>query len=311
MSVAIDPPKAHYRNFLFDSARWDGFEFRPGDVIISTPAKCGTTWTQMICGLLIFQTPEFDRPLAEISPWLDMQTRRLDEVFADLDAQRHRRFIKTHTPIDGVPESDDIVYVCVGRDPRDVGISMDNHILNSNVESFVRQRIETAGLDDLAEFFPDGFPERSEATEDRFWAWVDDDTPPATATSSLLSTLHHLDAAWQRRDRDNVIIKHYADYKSNLEGEMRDLARRLEIEVPEALWPELVRAAGFEYMRDHADRIAPNSTQDLWLATRDFFRSGRNGQWRDLLDDEGTRRYDARVAELASPELAEWAHRGD
>ena len=34
-------------------------------------------------------------------------------------------------------------------------------------------------------------------------------------------------------------------------------------------------------------------------------------KWRDLLDDEGTRRYDDRVARLASPELAEWAHRGD
>ena len=67
----------------------------------------------------------------------------------------------------------------------------------------------------------------------------------------------------------------------------------------------------FDYMRDHADRIAPNSTQDLWLATRDFFRSGQSGQWRDFLDDAGMRRYDARVAELATPELADWAHRGD
>jgi aryl sulfotransferase len=43
-----------YQSFLTDSSRWDGFSFRPGDIIISTPAKCGTTWTQMICALLIF-----------------------------------------------------------------------------------------------------------------------------------------------------------------------------------------------------------------------------------------------------------------
>src|SRR6266487_1829618 len=116
-----------YEASMYDSNRWDGFEFRPGDIIISTPPKCGTTWTQMICGLLIFQTPDFDRPLAEITPWLDMQTRKLDEVFADLGAQAHRRFIKTHTPIDGLPQSDDVIYLCVGRDPRDVGVSMDNH----------------------------------------------------------------------------------------------------------------------------------------------------------------------------------------
>jgi hypothetical protein len=311
MSIAIEPPKQHYRNFLFDSARWDGFEFRPGDIIISTPPKCGTTWTQMIVGLLIFQTPNFDRPLAAITPWLDMNTRDLAGVFADLEAQQHRRFVKTHTPIDGLPQSDDVVYVCVGRDPRDVGISMDNHMLNVNLEQLITLRANAVGLDDLAEFFPDGVPERPESFIDRFWAWVDDDTPPTSATSSLVSTLNQMDVAWQQRDRDNVIIKHYADYKNDLEGEMRDLARQLEIDVPESRWPELVNAAGFDYMREHADRVAPNSTQDLWLATQDFFRSGENGQWREFLDDAGARRYDTRVAALASPELAKWAHRGD
>jgi aryl sulfotransferase len=43
----------HYRGGLTDSERWDGFAFRPDDVVISTPSKCGTTWLQMICALLI------------------------------------------------------------------------------------------------------------------------------------------------------------------------------------------------------------------------------------------------------------------
>jgi hypothetical protein len=90
-----------YRSFVADSARWKGFAFRPGDIAISTPPKCGTTWTQMLCALLAFDTADLPRPLAEISPWLDMQTRSLDSVVADLQAQTHRRFIKTHTPLDG------------------------------------------------------------------------------------------------------------------------------------------------------------------------------------------------------------------
>src|SRR5437879_4553373 len=92
-----------YEASMYDSNRWDGFELRPGDIIISTPPKCGTTWTQMICALLVFQTPTFDRSLDLISPWLDMLTRDRDSVVADLEAQHHRRFIKTHTPLDGVP----------------------------------------------------------------------------------------------------------------------------------------------------------------------------------------------------------------
>ena len=95
-----------YRSLISDSARWDGFDFRPGDIVISTPPKCGTTWTQMICALLVFQTTTFDQPLDLISPWLDMLTRERDDVVADLEAQTHRRFIKTHTPLDGLPYDD-------------------------------------------------------------------------------------------------------------------------------------------------------------------------------------------------------------
>ena len=92
-----------YVGTVFDSSRWDGFELRPGDIIISTPPKCGTTWTQMICALLVLQEPELPLPLDTLSPWIDMVTRARKEVFADLAAQTHRRFIKTHTPLDGIP----------------------------------------------------------------------------------------------------------------------------------------------------------------------------------------------------------------
>src|SRR5882724_6349402 len=95
-----------YEASMYDSNRWDGFELREGDIIISTPPKCGTTWTQMICAMLLFQTPELPRPLDQISPWLDQLLRPLDSVVADLEAQpptgegTRRRFIKSHTPLD-------------------------------------------------------------------------------------------------------------------------------------------------------------------------------------------------------------------
>ena len=82
----------------------------------------------MICALLVFQTTTFDEPLDLISPWLDMLTRERDDVVADLDAQTHRRFIKTHTPFDGLPYDQRVTYIGVGRDPRDVALSWDNHV---------------------------------------------------------------------------------------------------------------------------------------------------------------------------------------
>lgn len=60
-----------YRSADEDSARWTGFPFREGDIVISSRSKTGATWVQMICALLIFQTPRVPASLGELSPWLD------------------------------------------------------------------------------------------------------------------------------------------------------------------------------------------------------------------------------------------------
>ena len=86
-----------YRSAEEDSGRWLDFPYRPGDIVISTRSKHGTTWMQMICALLVFQTPELPARLPRLSPWLDWLTLPLDEVQALLEDQQHRRFIKTHT----------------------------------------------------------------------------------------------------------------------------------------------------------------------------------------------------------------------
>src|SRR6516162_11469844 len=96
-------PDVRYRIGHQDNSRWDGFVFHPGDIVISTRSRSGTTWMQMICALLIFQTPDLPAPLAELSPWMDWLIAPQEEVYARLDAQDHRRVIKTHTPLDGIP----------------------------------------------------------------------------------------------------------------------------------------------------------------------------------------------------------------
>ena len=300
-----------YHSLVADSSRWDGFEFRPDDIVICTPAKCGTTWMQMICALLVFQTTTFEKPLDLISPWLDMLTRERDDVVADLDAQTHRRFIKTHTPFDGLPYHPRVTYIAVGRDPRDVALSWENHRDNTDLEKLIVARANAVGLDDLAELYPDGIPERPDTQIERFWQWVDDPTDPTAAggAASLEATVQHLATYWAVRDRENVLLFHYDDLKADLAGQMRRLASHLGISVPEELWPELVDAATFERMRAGADRIAPDTTHEIWQDNRQFFHRGESGQWRELLDEDGLRRYNARVAELAAPDLVRWLHR--
>ena len=61
-------PSRRYRSPEEDSARWSGFPFRDGDIVISTRSKSGTTWMQMICALLVFQTAELPGRSATCRP---------------------------------------------------------------------------------------------------------------------------------------------------------------------------------------------------------------------------------------------------
>jgi aryl sulfotransferase len=299
-----------YHSIIADNARWAGFSLREGDIIISTPPKCGTTWTQMICAMLIFQTPDLERPLDQISPWLDQLLRPLDSVVADLEAQEHRRFIKTHTPLDGLPFDSRVTYIVVGRDPRDVALSWDNHWANLDFDVAMALRQAAVGLDDLAEVTMPELPAPSASERDRFWFWVGASTPPTKSPGGLAATLHHLSTFFAVRNEPNVVLLHYGDLKEDLEGQMRQLAARLSIDVPEERWPELVKAATFEEMKRRAKATGPNQTECLWRDGERFFHRARHGEWRALLDEDDLLRYEARVHELADAELSAWVHRG-
>jgi hypothetical protein len=299
-------PRMRYRSIVADSARWDGFAFRPGDIVISTPPKCGTTWTQMLCALLIFDGPQFPAPLGDISPWLDMCIRPLTEVTAALASQTHRRFIKTHTPLDGLPLHDDVMYLVVGRDPRDVAISFEHHAANLDFERFMALRAAAVGNEDLAELPQPRLP--SEDPVERFRIFVADETPGVPPT--LASVLQHLDTGWQRRREPNVALFHYADLAADLVGELRRLARVLGIPCSPERARELAAEASLTKMRERAADDAPNASQGTWKDVRAFFRSGGSGEWRARLSAADLAAYEARVAQLVGPDLAAWAHGG-
>lgn len=288
-------------NLLYNSARWDGFAFREGDIIIATPGKCGTTWIQRIVSLLIFDSPELPAPMAKLSPWLDMNTRAIDDVLGDLEAQTHRRFVKSHLDYSLLPHHNDVTYISSGRDPRDVAISWAHHIDNVNFEALFAQRAAAVGMDDLADMAPEGAPLMTGSLRDRTWAWLDD------AASGLGGLVGHVRSFWDERDQPNVVVLHYADLQADLVGQMVGLAARLGIERSRERIEELAAYASFEAMKNDAPNTAPNSDQGLWLDTSNFFASGTSGQWRDVLTDPGDEaRFAQTMANAADPELAAW-----
>jgi len=296
-----------YRTVIFDSARWARFPFRADDIVISTPPKCGTTWMQTLCAMLVFDGLEFGCPLADISPWLDMQTKNCAEVVALLEAQEHRRFIKTHTPLDGVPFVEGVTYVCVARDPRDVALSLQHQWANLDHDAVMAAYVRAMRHSDAGELGPPmSLPEDP---LELFWLWVDADTGRLRGPA-LVDVLHHVETFWDRRHYPNVCLFHYSDLLADLPGQLRRLADELSIDVTDEQIEQFAAAATFDRMKERADKLAPDVGIHAWRSNQDFFHRGYDGQWRDLLDEEDLRRYESRVAELVSPDVAAWVHSG-
>jgi aryl sulfotransferase len=294
---------------MYDSSRWDGFELRPGDIIISTPPKCGTTWTQMICALLVLQEPELPLPPDTLSPWIDMVTRARAGVFADLEARAHRRFIKTRTPLDGIPGDPAVTDIRAGRDPRDAGLPMGRHIGSTDIGAFRSQRERAAAIDGTGPGPLRPPRPRPGGERDRFWRRADDETPSTQAGSPLRRTVEHLQRFRDAPGDLDVVVLRYDDLKAGLEGQTRQLAARLGIDVGEHRRPRLAQAATFEPMRSRAGTTVPGGGPGHWIDPAAFFSRGTSGQWRDLLDDAGLARYAARVRALAPGSLVERVHR--
>ncbi len=280
-----------------DSARWLGFRFRDGDIVISSRSKTGTTWVQMICALLIFQTSQLPAPLAQLSPWLDHLIVPPEQVYARLTAQDHRRFIKTHTPLDGIPLDPRATYIVTARHPLDMAVSLYHQ--GDNID-----RARLRQLTGQPE--PASPPPLRQPLHEWLLEWIANDADPREYLDSLPGVMWHLSDAWARRNEPNVLLVHYDNLSADLEGQMRWLAGQLGMAVPAQAWPSLVQAAMFENMAVRADTLVPAA--GILKSNAAFFRRGTSGEGRQILSDEEVAAYYARAAQLAPADMLTWLH---
>jgi aryl sulfotransferase len=295
----------HYTGFMADSSRWERFALRPDDVVITTPAKCGTTWTQQIVGMLLRDSVELP-PIGKISPWLDMQVRSEAEVFGLLEAQTGRRFIKTHTPLDGLPAVASVTYIAVIRHPLDVALSDRDHSANMLAARAAELREAAAGVYEPA-------VEREAAPEDPadFLRWFVDnhEQPMGSGPYGLEDYCQQVGTYWDARHEPNVHLFHYADMWRDLDGEMRRMADVLRVTIDDARWPQFVQSATLDAMRARASDTAPDVHLGLWQSPEDFFRQGGKRDWESLLSPTDVLHFQERLYQL-SGDATEWVING-
>ncbi len=299
MTDSIEWPKKkrEFHNHHFDSTIWNDFVFRDDDIIIGTYAKAGTTWMQQIIGQLLFRgDPHVE--VAEMSPWLDLRVPPKEVKRPLVESQTHRRFVKTHLPVDALPISPKAKYIYIGRDGRDVVWSMYNHHSNAN-QSWYEALNETPGRvgppiapppDDIREYWRD---------------WMDRDGHPFWPFWENVRTW------WEIRDLPNVEFIHFANLKSDMPGQIRRIAAFLDIEIVESDWEKILEHCSFEWMKKNATKTVPLGGAFWDAGAEVFINKGVNGRWRDILSPEESAEYEKRAERELGPACARWLATGE
>ena len=280
---------------LFDSRHWNDFVFRDGDIVIATYAKSGTTWVQQIVGQLIFNGRE-DMAVQQLSPWYDMRVLA-PGVREAVAAQAHRRFLKTHLPLDALVFSPRARYIYVARDGRDTAWSFHHHHINQTDEAFA---LYNAGL-------PEGFPVMERGTEDPlefYRAWF------ARNGFPVWPFWENVRSWWQARHLPNVLLVHFNDLKADLPGSIRRIAAFLDIAPDEDSFARIVAHCSFDYMKGHAAQAAPQGGSSWKGGAGTFMNKGTNGRWRDRLSAADVAAYEARAVAELGPDCARWLEAG-
>ncbi|MCE9648760.1 MAG: sulfotransferase domain-containing protein [Parvibaculum sp.] len=280
----------------FDSTTWNDFPFRADDIVISTYAKSGTTWVQQIVSQLIFSGQE-GLQVAEMSPWLDLRVPPKEVKLPELEKQDHRRFIKTHLPVDALVFSPQAKYLYIGRDGRDVVWSLHNHHLNAN-DTWYEALNDTPGRVGPA------MPRPETSIVQYFEEWLAGDGYP------FWPFWENIRSWWKIRHLPNVHFLHFANLKQDMPGEIRKIAEFLDIPIDESCWEKILEHCSFDYMKRNATASVPlgGAFWDGGAAT--FVHKGTNERWRGMLSEGTISAYEQRAVRELGEDCARWLATG-
>lgn len=283
-------------NHHFDSTIWNDLAFRDDDIIISTYAKSGTSWTQQMIAQMMFGGDP-DLAVAEMSPWLDLRVPPKQVKLPEVEAQAHRRFLKTHLPVDALVFSPKARYVYIGRDGRDVVWSLYNHHANANALWYDALNNTPGRVGPPIDPPPDDIR--------TYWQdWMERDGHP------FWPFWENIRSWWAIRDLPNVHLVHFSDLKRDMPGEMRRLAAFLGITIDESRWDRIVEYCRFDWMKANATKSVPLGGAFWDAGAEVFINKGINGRWAETLTAQESAAYEARATAELGEDCAAWLMTG-
>ncbi len=276
--------------------------WRDGDVVVSVPAKSGTTWAMNIVHQLRSGgDPSFTDIYAEV-PWLEIVPRPgtdLDALVSVFDAMPReiRRALKSHAAPPTLPyqpsgTGPDVRYLVVVRNPNEAVASFRPFISAHSDAWFDLWQVDKDAI-----VGPD------------FETYI-----AGFASHALVPKVFSFVASWwPLRNEPNVLLVHYGDLKREPDASIRQIAEFLDFDVPEPSWPAILEYTSFAWMKAHEDKFELRSVTDIpILEPGAMLRKGQTGT---SVEDGITPRIADTIAEIGRTILTDrrafdWCYHG-
>lgn len=259
------------------------FNARETDVLIATPAKCGTTWMQNILHQLKTQGDDNFETIFQVVPWLEVvRDKSEEEALEDYEKMSNPRIFKTHctyyqTPLDNNPK-----IILSTRDPRDVAVSFYHHTQDIQEFAEIKQYYHGIGMDEFLDKWLD------------FAAWF-----------------RAMEQWWPHRNDSNVLLLRYEDMKSDLSSCLDKICEFLGwtklCDLSEEKQTEILRLCSFEWMKENVSKFNRFSKEKPPTFKPDgFIRRGKVGDHAQELSEEQQKRIIDKAKATLPPECLEF-----
>lgn len=289
-----------YQTESLDSTHWDHITHRDDDIIIATAMKVGTTWMERILSLLVHKDPNRIDGKVMNAPWPDAKVfESYQDLIARTEAITTRRFFKTHIPLDGLTYNNKVKYIHVSRDTRDVFMSLINHW--SLISDFLVKKkrshpplFETMGdIHELWELY----------TSKSIFEWEHDGWP-------YWSNYAYTESFWDYRQLPNILFVHYSDMKSDLQGQIRRVAKFLDIDdIDDVLFDQITEACTFSSMKKDGDKLIPKFQKLFKGGAKSFIFKGESGRWKEFFTEKDQELYE-KMNDRYDSEMVQWVQDG-
>lgn len=271
-------------------------KWRDDDIVISVPAKSGTTWTMNIVHQLRSKGDENMVDLYQHVHWLEFfespyQTAKELYTRWAREPWWYPRAFKTHAEPPKTPFDPKVRYIVVMRDPRDAIGSMYPFFHAHNEELFDYFKLNE-GMRAMV---------RPKGIEDVFYGFA----------GKGMSFFNFLLGWWPLRNEKNVLMLHYADMKKDHKGSIKKIQEFLGFELTDEEFENVCRLTSFEYMKANGEKYTASKVTEVPLMKKDgMVRNGAVGGHKKEMSEKLLEEFDTLAKETLSEDQLTWLLNG-